>query len=61
MANFIEIVDKEDMVKLINVDNIAFVNVSVMAICSLVMNDGTEIETDITKESLKKKLSQKKQ
>ncbi len=59
MANFIEIVDKSDTVKLINVDNIAYVKVDIMAICSLIMNDGSEIKTELNKETLLGKLNQK--
>jgi hypothetical protein len=61
MAHFIEIVDESDTVKIINVDNIAFVNVNSMAICSLKMNNGSKIETGLHKETLLKKLKQKKQ
>jgi hypothetical protein len=57
MTKFIEIVDKDDSVKLINVDNISYVKVNSMAICSLMMNDGTLIETDISKESFKRKFN----
>lgn len=57
MKNFIEIVDKTDSVFLININNIAFVKVNLMAICTLVMNDGTEIKTEFTKDELSKKLN----
>lgn len=60
MANFIEIVDKDDSVKLINVNNISYVKVNSMAICSIIMNDGSEIKTGIDKETLIKKLTYEK-
>ena len=59
MINFIEIIDKSDTVKLINVDNISYVNVSIMAICTIIMNDGSEIKTELNKETLLKKLKSK--
>ncbi|WP_418604440.1 hypothetical protein [Hwangdonia sp.] len=57
MANFIEIIDNDDTVKLINVDNISYVKVNTMAICSIVMNDSSEIKTGIDKETLIKKIN----
>lgn len=56
MANFIEIIDKDDSVKLINIENIVYVKVNPMAICSIIMVDGSEIETEMNKEILLKEL-----
>ena len=56
MKKFIEIIDKSDTVMIVNTDNIGFIKVNVMGICTIVMNSGMEIKTEIDKDTLLKKI-----
>ncbi len=56
MKKFIEIIDKSDAVIIVNINSISFIKVNIMGICTIIMNEGTEIKTELNKEILLKKI-----
>ena len=56
MTKFIEIFDASDNCKIINTDNIVLITVNQMAMCTIKLVDGTEIRTEIHKDTLLKQI-----